>query len=68
MPKKPTKAKRTQPEADGFRWEQWRNGVLWMRGAHNGSTLDGKDASWQHKEFCVAIPLSVVEHLLNADD
>ena len=59
MPKK-----RTVPEMDGFYWEERRNGVLITKGRHNGTTLDGKDATWKEEALCIAVSYSAIDKML----
>lgn len=52
---------------DGFHWEEWRNGRLWSHGWHNGTKLDGKDASKWVWGLDVAIPVSALDDLLKKE-
>ncbi len=61
-PKKKLKAKR-EPPSDGFHWEEWRNGRLIYSGYHDGTELDGKDASAITKSLRIPIPYSAIERL-----
>jgi hypothetical protein len=49
------KAGKRHLPSDGFHWEEWRDGVLIRSGHHNGSTLDGKDATYDSAALRVAI-------------
>ncbi len=56
--------KKKAPPIDGFHWEEWRDGKLLVRGYHDGTTLDGKDAQRDQRALCQAISYSALEKAL----